>query len=62
MAMVITDDCVNCSACEPECPRGAISEAEPHYLIDPEKCTECVEEGASACVPFCPVDCIVKAA
>ena len=26
MALKITDDCINCGACEPECPNGAIYE------------------------------------
>ena len=26
MAIVITDDCINCGACEPECPNNAIYE------------------------------------
>lgn len=26
MAIIITDDCINCGACEPECPNGAIYE------------------------------------
>lgn len=60
MAMTITDECINCSACVDECPRGAIFEAEPHFVIEAEKCTECEEEGESKCVPVCPVDCIVR--
>ena len=27
MAIIITDDCINCGACEPECPNNAIYEA-----------------------------------
>ena len=60
MAMTITDECINCNACVEECPREAIHEADPHYVIDAAKCTECEEEGGSQCVPVCPVDCIVK--
>jgi ferredoxin len=60
MSMRITEDCIDCGACEPECPRGAISEGDPHYTIDADKCTECVEEGTSLCVAVCPVECIVK--
>lgn len=59
MALYITDDCTNCTACEPECPNNAISEGDGIYVIDPDKCTECVghfEE--SQCVLVCPVNCI----
>ena len=54
---MITDECINCGACEPECPVGAISEGETAYVIDPAKCVEC--EGhydSSKCVEICPVD------
>ena len=42
MALMITDDCINCDVCEPECPNQAIAMGEEHYEIDPDKCTECV--------------------
>lgn len=61
MALLINDDCVNCGACEPECPNEAISEGEEFYEIDPELCTECV--GAfdeSQCASVCPVDACVS--
>lgn len=61
MAMKIVDECINCSACEPECPNEAIS-ADPAtiYVIDVEKCTECIGAYDSPrCVAVCPVDCIV---
>jgi ferredoxin len=61
MAMTITDECVNCDACVPECPRDAISEGDDIYIIDPNLCTECEEEGEPQCIEVCPVDCIVKA-
>ena len=61
MAMKITEECTNCGACEPECPREAISEGDPTYVIDAAKCTECKDEGDPQCVAVCPVDCIVKA-
>lgn len=63
MALKITDECINCGACEPECPNEAISQGDPVFKIDPNKCTEC--EGSHdepQCVPVCPVECIVKAA
>jgi ferredoxin len=47
MAMMITEECINCGACEPECPREAIAEGEDRYTIDTAKCTECKEEGES---------------
>ena len=42
MATIITDECINCAVCEPECPNEAISEGEDYYEIDPDLCTECV--------------------
>lgn len=62
MAMKITEECISCGACEPECPVSAISEGEEIFEIDPNKCVEC--EGfydAQQCVEVCPVECIVKA-
>ena len=61
MAYKITDDCISCGACESECPNAAISEGETIYVIDPDKCTECVgAHESSKCVEVCPVDaCVV---
>lgn len=60
MALMITDDCIACDVCEPECPNGAISQGDDFYQIDPEKCTECVgHHDESQCIAVCPVDCIV---
>ena len=42
MALMITDECINCDVCEPECPNDAISQGPEIYVIDPAKCTECV--------------------
>ena len=57
MAYKITDDCISCGACEPECPNEAISEGETVYVIDAAKCTECVgAHEASQCAEVCPVD------
>ena len=42
MALMITDECINCDVCEPECPNQAISMGSDFYQIDPAKCTECV--------------------
>ncbi len=60
MALMITDECINCDVCEPECPNNAISQGDEIYVIDPVKCTECVGHyDESQCVAVCPVDCIV---
>ena len=59
MALMITDQCINCDVCEPECPNGAISAGPEIYVIDPQKCTECVGHfDAPQCREVCPVDCI----
>ena len=59
MALMITDECINCDVCEPVCPNDAISMGELIYVIDPKKCTECVGHfQTSQCVEVCPVDCI----
>ena len=54
MAYIIDkDECINCAACEPECPVEAISEKDDVRVIDPDLCTDC-----AACVAVCPVECI----
>jgi ferredoxin len=59
MALIITDECINCDVCEPECPNNAISQGAEIYVIDPTKCTECVGHfDQPQCVEVCPVDCI----
>ena len=61
MSLIITDDCINCDVCEPECPNEAISPGEEIYEIDTSKCTECVGHyDEPQCVEVCPVDCIPK--
>jgi ferredoxin len=60
MALLITDECINCDVCEPECPNGAIVQGAEIYVIKPELCTECVGHfEKSQCVEVCPVDCII---
>lgn len=60
MALTITDHCINCDLCEPECPNAAISMGEEYYLITPSHCTECVGHfDTPQCVTVCPVDCII---
>jgi len=38
-----------------ECPEGAISEGDPIYVIDPDKCTDC-----GTCQEACPNDAIIE--
>jgi ferredoxin len=58
MSTHITTDCINCGACEPECPNQAISEGDEIYVIDPKLCTECVGfYDHEACQAVCPVEC-----
>ncbi len=59
MALMITDECINCDVCEPACPNDAISQGALIYEIDPHKCTECVGHyDEPQCVQVCPVSCI----
>ncbi|MZQ74796.1 MAG: 4Fe-4S dicluster domain-containing protein [Peptoclostridium sp.] len=51
MAYIITDACIYCGACEPECPVDAISAGDGKYVIDASKCIDC-----GACANVCPVD------
>jgi len=58
MAFKITNECIDCGKCEPECPVGAISRhrSKPKYEINPELCTDC-----EACAAICPVEACVPA-
>lgn len=59
MALFITDECINCDVCEPQCPNTAIYMGEEIYEINPNLCTECVGHfDEPQCVVFCPVECI----
>jgi ferredoxin len=59
MALMITDECINCDVCEPECPNDAISMGDDFYRIDTARCTECVGHfDEPQCVQVCPVECI----
>ncbi len=60
MALMVTDECTSCGACIEDCPNQAISEGDTVYIIDPEKCTECVGFNEEPqCVAVCPVECIL---
>jgi len=61
MALLITDECINCDVCEPVCPNDAIYQGLEIYEIHPNLCTECVgHHDQPQCVEVCPVDCIPK--
>ena len=60
MALMITDECINCDVCEPECPNEAIAQGEEIYEIDPNLCTQCIGHyDTPQCIEVCPVDCII---
>ena len=60
MALFITDECINCDVCEPECPNDAIYMGPEIYEITPSLCTECVGHfDTQQCVEVCPVECII---
>lgn len=60
MALLITDTCTACDACEPVCPNQAITAGDTIYTIDPMKCTECVgAEDEPQCKLVCPEASIV---
>jgi len=60
MALLITDQCINCDVCEPACPNLAISMGPEIYEIAPALCTECVGHfDEPQCKVVCPVDCII---
>ena len=57
MAFKIIESCVNCWACEPLCPSDAIVAANPHFLIEAKKCTECDGDYADPqCASICPIE------
>ena len=57
MALMITEECIVCGACEPECPNEAITSEETIYEINPELCTECVGYyDEPQCKTLCPID------
>ena len=60
MSYRITEDCIYCAACKPECRNGAIIEGDVYYIINPDKCTECVGWFESPkCAEVCPVNAAV---
>lgn len=60
MALMINDDCISCDVCVPECPNEAIAAGDEIFVIDGDRCTECVgHHESSRCVDVCPVDAIL---
>ena len=60
MAYKITDDCISCGVCEPECPNQAINEGDEIFVIEPDRCTECVGfYDTQQCAEVCPVEACV---
>lgn len=60
MALMINDECIACDACREECPNEAIDADDPFYVIDPDRCTECIGYyDEPNCIPVCPVDAII---
>ncbi len=59
MALYINEECINCAACEPECPTESIIEGDEFFEIDEETCTECEgHHDEPMCIEVCPVECI----
>jgi ferredoxin len=55
VAYRISDECLSCGVCEPECPNQAISMGDAHFVIDPDRCTECVGfHDQPQCASVCP--------
>jgi ferredoxin len=53
MAYKISNECVSCGACAPNCPVEAISQGESQYVIDAGKCVDC-----GSCAEVCPMSAI----
>ena len=59
MALLISEECINCDLCPAECPNEAISMGDEIYQIDTARCTECVGHyDDPRCLDVCPVECI----
>ena len=55
LAYTISDECVSCGACAPECPLDCISEGDSKFVINAETCISC-----GACAGACPTDAILE--
>lgn len=64
MAVMITEECINCEACASECPVAAILEDtndrnpfDERFYVKPETCVECVGHADTPrCVEACPTE------
>ncbi|MEA2029705.1 MAG: 4Fe-4S dicluster domain-containing protein [Campylobacterota bacterium] len=64
MAVMITEECINCEACASECPVAAILEDtndrnpfDERFYVKPETCVECVGHADEPrCVEACPTE------
>jgi NAD-dependent dihydropyrimidine dehydrogenase PreA subunit len=54
--VIAKDDCIQCAACETECPEGAITEVDGYYVIEPARCKDC-----GSCSDVCPTSSISPA-
>lgn len=56
MAYKISDNCLACDSCRPQCPTGAITVEDGRYSIDPDTCNNCVGYFPEPqCVVSCPI-------
>jgi len=54
MPCYITVSCIACGDCEPECPRGAISQGSSIYVINQQQCNDCSGYHKSPrCIDIC---------
>lgn len=57
MSLEIVELCVGCHACEAQCPNNAITAARPMFVINADKCTECLgDHDLPQCAEICPIE------
>lgn len=50
------DDCIQCGACEAECPESAIIDSDGEFVVDASLCKDC-----GSCAEVCPNNAISPA-